>query len=202
MKWLRILPMVAALWGLAGPAMADESSTDARHFIENYIRGSLSIRTDATLAPDQRRERARALLHDSYDFAGTPRAILGRYWDHATPDQQSRTLVAVEDYVITNYGPRFDRVANRLKVSGVSVEERHTIVHTVDSDQPDEAIAIDWVLTQPDPGHWRITDVVVNGFASMEIIRQEFTAVLRANNGDIERLLVALRQRIAAADNG
>ncbi|MBC7906112.1 MAG: ABC transporter substrate-binding protein [Rhodospirillaceae bacterium] len=194
MRWCRSL-IFALVVGHAFPAAAMEA--DARGFVEQYITETKRIRADTTLAPDQKSAKSRAMLHDAYDFAGAPKAILGRHWAKATEDQQRRYLEQFERYLIAAYGKRFDEVASGLAVTDSSVEDTRTIVHSTSTARQTEPMRIDWVLVQPD-GKWRITDVLVNGIGSVETMRQEFSAVLRSNNGDIEGLLSALQQRTEA----
>lgn len=192
MCWCRSL--IAALVVLyALPAAATDS--DARGFVEQYISSAKRIRADASLAPGQKDAQNQALLHDAYDFAGAPKAILGRHWAKATEDQQRRYLDQFEQYLVAAYGKRFDEVAANLAVTDASVEDKRTIVHSTSTVRQAEPTRIDWILVQPEGSQWRITDVIVNGIGSVETMRQEFASVLRANQGDLEVLLAALRKR-------
>lgn len=196
MRWCRSLFAALAILS-ALPAAASES--DARGFVEHYIASAKRIRADGSLAPDQKSAQNRALLHDAYDFAGAPKAILGRHWAKATDDQQRRYLDQFEQYLVAAYGKRFDEVAANLAVTDASVEDKRTIVHSTSTVRQAEPTRIDWVLVQPEgAAQWRISDVIVNGIGSVETMRQEFAAVLRANNGDIEGLLAALQHRTEA----
>lgn len=195
MRWCQSL-IVALVVLHVLPAAAAES--DARGFVEQYIASAKRIRADAALAPDQKNAQNRALLHDAYDFAGAPKAILGRHWAKATDDQQRRYLDQFEQYLVAAYGKRFDEVAANLAVTDASVEDKRTIVHSTSTIRQTEPTRIDWILVQSEGTQWRITDVIVNGIGSVETMRQEFSAVLRANNGDIEGLLAALQHRTEA----
>ena len=99
---------------------------------------------------------------------------------------------------MAGYGPTFDSVASHLKVTGAAPLGARMVVHTLDVTRPENSVPIDWVLVSADGQTWRIADVVVNGAGSVETMRQDFGGVLRANNGDIEALLSALRRRIDA----
>lgn len=196
MRWCRSLFAVLVVFSVL-PAMAAEN--DARAFVEHYIASAKRIRADASLAPDQKNAQNRALLHDAYDFNGAPKAILGRHWAKATEDQQRRYLDQFEQYLVAAYGKRFDEVAANLVVTDASVEDKRTIVHSTSAIRQAEPTRIDWVLVQPNgAAQWRIADVIVDGIGSVETMRQEFSAVLRASNGDMEGLLSALQHRTEA----
>ncbi|MBI5165489.1 MAG: ABC transporter substrate-binding protein [Magnetospirillum sp.] len=195
MRWGRSFAILAVLL-FAGPATAD---SDARGFVEGYIASTKRIRDDTALPPDRRLVQAQTLLHDAYDFVGAPQAILGRHWAKASPDQQRRTQETFEQYLIVAYGTRFDAMAATLAVTGSSPAGGRTVVHSTSTGSRGQPVRIDWVLVQPEGMQWRIADIVVDGVGSVELMRQEFGAVLRANNNDIEALLAALRQRVEAA---
>lgn len=200
MHWCRCLVVVVALLQ-ALPAAAAEP--DARGFVEQYVAATKRIRADAALPPDQRIAQTQTLLHEAFDFAGAPRAILGRHWAKATPDQQRRYLEQFEQYLIVAYGKRFDEVANGLVITGSAADgDTRTIVHSTSPGAQGQPTLINWVLVRPDGTRWRIADVIVNGIGSVETMRQEFAAVLRANHDDIEGLLSALQQRTTAVRAG
>lgn len=197
MRWCRSLAFVVALLH-ALPAAATSSDGDARGFVEHYIASAKRIRGDATLAADQKNAQIQGLLHEAYDFAGAPRAILGRHWAKASAEQQRQYLEQFEQFIIQAYSKRFDEVAAGIAVTDSSVEGKRVIVHSATTNRQSEPTRIDWVVVQPEGTGWRITDVVVNGIGSVETMRQEFAAVLRANNDDIDGLIAALRQRTEA----
>jgi phospholipid transport system substrate-binding protein len=200
MVWCRgIAFIVVVLFAL--PVAAAAVDSDASGFVEHYIAATRRIRGDASLPPAQKLAQTQALLHEAYDFNGAPQAILGRHWAKASADQQRRYLEQFEQYLIVAYGKRFDDVAASLAVSGATAEGKRTIVHSASGGEGART-QIDWVLVQPEGTRWRIADVIVNGVSSVETMRQEFSAVLRANNDDMEALLTALHQRTEAVRAG
>lgn len=195
MKWVFALALLFGALSPLSEAYAEEPA-DANSFVRNFILRSVHIRTDNALTPDQRTRASRALLEECYDVANVPRTVLGRYWDKATAEQQERYMALFEDYLLASYGPKFDAIADRLVVMASDTEGSRVVVHTQDAVRPDSLMVVDWILAQAGDGHWRIADVRVNGASSVEVMRQEFTSVLRANNGDIDALLSALVRQI------
>ena len=50
---------------------------------------------------------------------------------------------------------------------------------------------------RPDGPSWRIVDVLLNGRSAVGAQRQEFTNVLKSNNGDFNALMAFMRKRAA-----
>lgn len=198
MKWASMLVICAAILTWTAGASADTAvPTDAGTFVLDFIKDSVRIRDDASLTTAQRNALSRALLDHSYDVGSASRAILGHYWEKATPEQQNRYLTVFEDYLLASYGSKFDDVAKHLRLAGAASEGPHVVVHTLDAERAEGPVAIDWIVDRAEGQNWRITDVRINGASSVELMRQDFSAVLRANQGDIEALLGALRRQTA-----
>ena len=53
-----------------------------------------------------------------------------------------------------------------------------------------------WKL-RPDGPSWRIVDVLLNGRSAVGAQRQEFTNVLKSNNGSFDALMAFMRKRTA-----
>ena len=58
-------------------------------------------------------------------------------------------------------------------------------------------IRLDWRLTATESG-WRVLDIVVEGVSLLVTFRNEFAAVIERHGGQVEGLLMELRQRVAA----
>lgn len=195
MTWVRIfLLLLVAMTPLS--SAFGEDGTDAGSFIRSFIARSVHIRTDALLSPQQKSHESKALLEECYDIVNVPRAIIGRYWDKATAEQQARYRAIFEDYLLVSYGPKFDAIAGRLTVTAADIDGNQAIVHSLDGAKPGNLMVVDWMLDRTADRHWRIADVLINGASSVEVMRQDFISVLRANNGDIDALVAALARQI------
>ena len=51
-----------------------------------------------------------------------------------------------------------------------------------------------WRLRQRD-GHYRIIDLMVEGVSLVQTQRQEFVSFIRANGGNVDKLIAELKQR-------
>jgi phospholipid transport system substrate-binding protein len=62
--------------------------------------------------------------------------------------------------------------------------------------QPDgHPIAVNWRVSGT-PGHYRITDVVVDGVSMVITQRQEFASVIEDGGGSITTLITQLREKV------
>ncbi len=203
MKWIPVLAVLAVLLSEGSSRAAEvDQPTDGGGFVEAFIQGSTRLRTEADLSADQKAEALRRFLDQRYDMDNAMSFILGRYWAEASPEQRHRYLVIFEDYLLARYGAQFDEIAFHLAVVEVATGVAgKTIVRTVASRDGGLEIRVDWVLVRRNEQRWLISDVNVGGISLIELMRQDFAAVLRANRGDIEALLAAIKRQTEALGN-
>ena len=200
MKWIAVLAVLAVVL-VEGWCRAAEvgKPIDGGAFVEEFIQGSMRLRADPGMSADQKTQTLRHFLDERYDMPDAMNFILGHYWADAPPQQRRRYLVVFEDYMLARYGAQFDVVAGRLAVVGVTIgADGRSIVRTAVSLDGNGAIAVDWILVRRDGPGWLISDVSIGGVSLTELMRQDFSAVLRANQGNVEALLAAIRHRTEA----
>ncbi len=191
-----VVAMVALLcpW-MAAAADGGDPSGEARDFVAAVIQGSTRLGTSADPRVEDRTPLARRLLNEHYDMASAMRTVLGRYWDGATVEQKERYLATFEDFLLAGYGVAFERAATRLRIAGVTAEGERIVVHSVDTGERGAPRVIDWVVVHGDGQPWLISDVRVGGISLLELMRQDFSTLLRNNKGDMEDLLAAIRRQ-------
>ena len=123
-------------------------------------------------------------------------------WNAATPDQQKEYMHLFQELVIKTYGDRMTLYSGEgFQVVAVRPEtEKDTIVNSQithpDGSQP---TTIDWRVRLRD-GKLGVIDVVVEGVSLSVTQRQEYSAVIQNNGGQISALLDKMRQELKAAD--
>ena len=129
-RWLACL--VAACLVLAAGALrqapafaADpQAGAKAEAFVASLADDAIAALTTAGASREQRENRARELLARYFAVDTIGRWVLGRYWQQATPAQQTDYLTLFEDLIVTTYVDRFSRYSGeRLTVSRSLVDE-------------------------------------------------------------------------------
>ena len=63
---------------------------------------------------------------------------------------------------------------------------------------PEDRVPVDWTVAHTPSGRWVVVDVAVEGVSVVRTMKSDFTAIIRANGGQLEPLMAALRQKIAS----
>jgi len=171
-------------------------SADPRAFV-----GSLGARAIEVLGPSvppqQRQARFRELLQNDFDVPSIGQFVLGRYWRAATPQEQQEFLQLFQEYVVQAYSARLGEYGGApFRVTGSRPAGDEVVVTSEIARPGAPPIQIDWFLINRG-GALKITDVYVGGVSMKVTQRDEFSAVIQRNGGQIGALLVQLRQKIA-----
>jgi phospholipid transport system substrate-binding protein len=194
-----IAPALAVLLAVAAPGPT-RAADDAAGFISDL--GQRTVRVLAAKVSEGEREaQFRALFNEGFDVPAISRFVLGNYWRVATDEQRRAFVTLFEAYVVHAYAVRFNEYSGQqLKVTAQRAEgEDSALVQSVIA-QPSGAppLRIDWRVGKTEKGY-KINDVVVEGVSMAVTQRQEFSAVIQRNGGEIDALLKLLREKTGAA---
>lgn len=192
------MTLAVSLWLMPVASRADAFTDSALAFTKAMISDGLSSLTVKTIDRTQRIERLRAFMKRYADMEAISHFVLGRYWDRATPAQQTEFVKLFENYLIHAYvGGLEDYHAEQIKYLGASSEDPMTAVVRTRIDEPGaEPTRVDIVLTRNDKGSFHVSDLVVDGVSVAIAKKSEFAALLRQNAGSVDGLLSALRQKV------
>lgn len=183
-----------AMGGLSvRPGMAGET-------VANFIRdlGDRAILQlgDPAISGREREERFRALLRESFDVNRICRFVLGRYARNISKEDLTEFKSLYEDIAVLTYAHLFASYAGqgfKVKREVGDPDDRYRMVLTeVQPGDGKPPIKLDWQI-KVSGDSYAVVDIRVEG-ASMAITqREEYTAVLDKNGGDIADLLAQLR---------
>jgi phospholipid transport system substrate-binding protein len=171
-------------------------SADPRAFIGSLGAKAIEV-LGPSVPPQQRQARFRELLQNDFDVPGIGQFVLGRYWRAATPQEQQEFLQLFQEYVVQAYSGRLGEYGGApFRVTGSRPAGDEVVVTSEIARPGAPPIQIDWFLVNRG-GALKITDVYVGGVSMKVTQRDEFSAVIQRNGGQIGPLLVQLRQKIA-----
>jgi len=168
----------------------------AAHTIERLGGEALAIAADKSLSDDDRATRFRAMLGRELDIPTLARFAVARGWRRAGPADRDAYVDAFTDYILARYATVLDgaRHVERFAVVGAhSLGKGDVLVTTRLTLADREPLVVAWRMHDVD-GEARILDIV-EGLSAAQTLRQEFAAVLRANDGRMAALIAVLRQR-------
>ena len=202
---LLLATLVLSIFLVAGPARAaaPDAESDPVAFLQAFSDRAIAMLADDSLSKEQRAREFRSLLRSGFDMERIGRAVLGRYWRSATPQQRAEFLQLLEEFVVLFYADRLsDYSGETLRTGKARVRgDRDALVRSrvLSPDRP--AVAVDWRLRRTAEG-WRIIDVMIEGVSMTITHRSEFAAVISNSPARIEGLLQKLREKTKGADVG
>jgi phospholipid transport system substrate-binding protein len=174
------------------PALAANPAED---FVATNIQAGFDILNDKALSSEQRKARFATFLLGLSDMKRVGLFLLGKYAATTSAADTDAYLAAYQDYVLAVYQSYFARYAGQsLKV--VSWRERAPqdfVVTTEMNGNGSAPMQID-LRVRTDGAKPVLVDLSVAGVWLALAQRDQFTAVLSQNNGDVKALIAHLQQ--------
>jgi len=183
--------------GAAAPAQQAQQTSPDSQFIQDIGGQAISVMADKGLPQDQKQQKYRGILQNSFDMQTIGKFVLGRYWNTASPQQQQDFMNLFQNIVLTTYGDKLSFYSGEgFKVTGDRKEDEKDTVVSSEVTHPNGAAPtkIDWRV-RDNAGKPMIVDVVVEGVSQSVTQRQEYASIIQRNNGKIDALLDMMRQR-------
>jgi len=208
---LRLILLGFFAVALVSPAHADPAVAQgheqavklpAGKFVQDLGDRAIAVIADQDLSRDQRSDKFRQILQDSFDLLTIGRFVIGRSWNSATQDEQKEYMHLFQELVIKSYGDRMAIYTGEgFRVTGVRPESEKDTVVLSEITHPDgsEPTTIDWRVRDR-AGKLGVIDVVVEGVSLSVTQRQEYASVIQRNGGKIEPLLALMRQQLAGTE--
>jgi phospholipid transport system substrate-binding protein len=176
--------------------------TPAGKFVQSLGDRAIAAIADKATTPEERNQKFRDILNDSFDLRTIGRFVIGRSWNAATPEQQQEYMSLFEALVVKTYGDRLTLYTGEgFTVKSVRTESEQDVIVGSQITHPDgsEPTLIDWRVRNKN-GKLGIIDVVVEGVSLSITQRQEYSAVIQNSGGQIDGLLNVMRQRLQASN--
>lgn len=180
--------VVAIVFFSQSYASIDSGSAGAKAFIEDLGRRAIDSLTKPGVSQSQLESRFQSLLEEGFNVPAIGQFVMGRYWNRMTPDQQARFIPIFEKRLTKSYANRFQEYRGvAFKVKDARSEGSHFIVTSTIQKPGGPITPVDWRVKGG-----KIHDVKVEGVSMSITIRDEYSALVQSNNGDIEAFLRAL----------
>lgn len=190
-RFLLALP-VGAMGFCVSPAWAADP---AETFVATNIQQGFDILNDPAATLPQRRERFANFVIGLTDVRRVATFLLGRYAATASPTDIEAYVAAYQDYVLAVYQSYFAQYAGQsLRV--IESRERAAgdyVVRTMITGDKTAPMEIDFRV-RTDGAKPVLVDMGIAGIWLALAQRDQFTAVLGQNNGDIKALIAHLDQ--------
>jgi phospholipid transport system substrate-binding protein len=174
------------------------SAEEARAFVQDLAQKAIATVADKQLGDEPRNERFRQLFISAFDLPEIGRFVLSRYWRKATPEQQTEFVKLFEETNVLVWSKRFkDYDGERLETSGATKDgDSGWVVDSQILRPRGQPIPVQWRLDQSGDGRLHITDIVSEGVSMALTQRQDYSAAMQSNGGNVDALLSSMRTKI------
>jgi phospholipid transport system substrate-binding protein len=186
------LVLLSSIIGSAPRSLA--AADDPANFVNDLgTRALAAMRNEDTAAVQG---QFRQLFRRYFDTEACARSALGPHWQNATAQQRQEYAKRYEDYIVIVYstllghlrGENFTVLGSRPSEEGVIVASRVSGI---------VSIGVDWLLTPTNNGY-KVTNLFVGGIDMAGMQRSDLVSVVQRNSGQVQALLVALREKNAS----
>jgi phospholipid transport system substrate-binding protein len=186
--------------GLAAPlagARADDSQ-DARKIVQTISDRALNIL--ARPSRTDRNSEFRKLFTEYFNTVAIGRFVLGRYREGVDPSQFDRFMGVFEELVAKTYTVQLgDFAGEKFKVLSARSDNNRWVVDSQIEPPGRSTIRLDWILARTKSG-LKVVDVRVDNLSMAITQRDEFSSILQANNGKVDKLIDFMQQKIRKLD--
>jgi phospholipid transport system substrate-binding protein len=185
----------AALPPLAIPARAADPDAAAA-FVDQMLRDLLAIANGPEPQAAKRAALAR-VIEQRVNVDAVARFSLGRFWRTATPQQQADYTQLFRSVLIRNVSERVGEYQGVTYSLGRALRREGDIAVSSIVNRPGQAPnRVDWVVDAEGPP--LVIDVIAEGTSLRLTQRSDYAAFLARNNNNVQALINAMRQQVAA----
>jgi len=169
----------------------------AINFVDDLAEDIITNVLTAEVTPEQKLEKFRDAFTKAVDLKSVGQFVLGVYWRKASDEDKQAFLDAFTEFTTKTWADRFDMYNGQdILFTGVRNAERNQ--YYVDSHIEDkEPVEVIWRLRQKGDSY-KIIDIIVEGVSMAMSYRNEYSAILQQNGGNVKALAEELQKKSAA----
>ena len=148
------------------------------------------------LSKEERIEELKKIAKDTVDIKGIGFYSLGSHRKGLSNEKKEEYSKVFENYFMTSFSSRLAEYSNPvIEVnSKEKINDNYTIVSsTLVATEKRPAIKIEWRIYTKNPDKPLIRDLIIEGLSLARTQKEEFNSIIQGAGGDVEALLVNLR---------
>lgn len=181
-------------------AKADVDVAKADAFVQNVTNEGIEDIINANVSQAVKDERFEKLFNNALDLDFIGQFVLGRYWRTATPEQRKAFIKVYRELNIKTWSARFDEFKGKsFKFVGSTPSNSKNQVFinsTVDMGEGAPAKVV-WRVKQSG-NTFKIVDIIIENVSLAITARNEYSAFIKNNNGNIDALIADLQKKVNA----
>jgi phospholipid transport system substrate-binding protein len=179
------------------PARADDANAPMT-VVQGTVNQALTVLRDKSSPLQQRQEKLRQIVAQTFDFTEMAKSALGYHWKRLNPQQQQEFtnvfIAFIEDSYLSKLNDYRGQQVQFIKASQDGGEYSQVNTNIV-REGGKEPIHLDFRLKN-EGGSWKIYDVTVDAISIIANYRNQFNRVM--NNQGYDTLIKDLKEKQAA----
>ena len=173
-------------------------SSDPKQFVSEVIDETKKILME-TNTKEYKTKKLSEMALETVDIKGVAYYSLGNYRKELNDEQLKEYLILFEKYFLKSFSSRLtDYSEPKIEVISAKIlNPKYTMVESLllGTDKKPE-VKIDWRIYTKNPDKPLIRDLIIEGLSLARTQKEEFSSVIEANNGDITKLFITLKEFI------
>ena len=189
---------VVALSGRGALASIEQEASD---FITDLGNRAIAQLTDTSVSEQERVDRFRALLIEAVDFSLISQQVLGTYWRSTEEAVRAEFNEVLRETLIQRFLPLFDSYEGEtfdVSSTRTSTRDPSVVAATTNVVAPNGSIAkVEWYMRKENEA-LKIYDFSAEGIRLTVSLQEEYSTVLRRNDGDVTVLIAQMKNKLPA----
>ena len=173
-------------------------SSDPKQFVSEVVAETNKILME-TNTKEYKTKKLSEMALKTVDIKGVAYYSLGNYRKELNDEQLKEYLILFEKYFLKSFSSRLtDYSEPKIEVISAKIlNPKYTMVESLllGTDKKPE-VKIDWRIYTKNPDKPLIRDLIIEGLSLARTQKEEFSSVIEANNGDITKLFITLKEFI------
>ena len=173
-------------------------SSDPKQFIQEIVDEVKKVLVE-TNSKEFKTKKLSEMALKTVDIKGVAYYSLGNYRKELNDEQMKEYLSLFEKYFLKSFTSRLtDYSEPKIEVLSTEVlNPKYTIVKSLLlATDKKPAVNIEWRVYTKNPDKPLIRDLIIEGLSLARTQKEEFSSVIEANNGDITKLFITLKEFI------
>ena len=173
-------------------------SIEPNIFVQSTVNRASEVLSN-NLSKTQKIEKLKLIAKDTVDIRGVGFYSLGKYRKGLNDNQKKKYSDLFEKYFLKSFSSRLAEYSNpKINVnSQEKINENYTIVSSIlVATEKRPEVKIDWRIYTKNSEKPLIRDLIIEGLSLARTQKEEFSSILKTNNGDINALFASLEEFI------
>ena len=167
-------------------------------FVQSTVNRASKVLSD-NLPKDQKIKKLKSIAAETVDIKGIGMYTLGPYRKTLSENQKKEYDTLFKQYFLKTFSSRLAEYSNpEIEVKKKKqLNKNYTMVSSIliATEQRPE-VKIDWRIYTKNPDDLKIRDLIIEGLSLVRTQKEEFSSIIRSNDGNIDALFSNLRKFI------